>query len=167
MKTRSLLLCVVLSFLRAVPALAEGSADLYVMFHSHDQAGEVFGFGARIGWNVTPSVTLDFAATLLDNGEVQSTGFDGDLGADPLEFGARYFIGDFYLGGGVTYWVFDDALEDIDADVGFYGLVGYKWVPDNWGWFIEATYRDGEAEIFDITIDVSGPGARAGVTFNW
>lgn len=160
---------VALVLLVASPALAGGEADLYGTYVSFDQAEESFGAGVRVGWVLSGGLSADFAVTFLENGELTpTTGYTGDLQVTPLELGLKYALPNgFYVGGGVSYLLFETDNFDIDEETGYYGRIGYQRVgPSGWGWFVEGIYRDFDADV-GVVVDMSGPGFSAGATVKW
>jgi hypothetical protein len=168
MKRAALLIALTLV---AAPAFAGGYADLYgTWIDFSEQNGDAPGAGVRVGWYVTESFALDVSVNLLDSVELTSDDFiSGEIQLRPIDLGLKYgFPFGLYLGAGASYVFFDTSNLDVDEEVGYFGRVGFEQVgPTGWGWFVEGIYRDVDAELFGIKVDLSGAGVSIGGKVKW
>lgn len=111
---------------------------------------------------------------------VQGETGDLELEAVVPEVGVAYNFApgantQFYVGGGLSYYLLDTNKFDIDDEAGYYGLAGFTigGGGDGPAFFAEAIYRSVEATVNDdslvreVDLDLSGPSVNLGVIFRF
>lgn len=183
MRSKILVLFALCALAAGAPALA-GDFGLYGSWWDTEALGSTAGGGLKYAFgdaglrfelrgSYFPDLTEDFGELIEDG-----TG-DAEVEAVVPEAGITYNFApaaraQFYLGGGLSYYLLDINEFDIDDEVGWYGLAGFI-LGDARGpaFFAEALYRDVEGTVTgssledDVTLDLSGLSANAGVLFRF
>ncbi len=164
--------------LAAGPASA-GNLRIFGAYLDSSDAGSFTGGGVRYassdtyGWEFGVTAYLesdqfDFSDIELDTDSIDNTAFD---------LGFRVSINElFYFTGGVSYFMFDADLGNVDDEWGFYGTLGATIGGDTFRFFIEGVYRDVSATIkyddfdlveSDVKLDIGGFGVNAGLEWRF
>ena len=184
MRFKLLFVLAVATLAAGAPAMA-GDFGLYGSYWDTDALGETAGGGVKyalgdaglrfeIRASYFPDLTEDFGQ-LVENG----TG-EAEVEALVPEAGITYNFApgsnaQFYLGGGLSYYLLDINERDLDDEVGYYGLAGLILGGAGTGpaFFVEALYRSVEGTITDdslveeVDLDLSGLSANLGVLFRF
>ncbi|MEZ5330889.1 MAG: hypothetical protein R2991_02290 [Thermoanaerobaculia bacterium] len=184
MRSKILALFALTALAAGAPALA-GDFGLYGSYWDTDALGETAGGGLKYAFgdaglrfelrgSYFPDLTEDFGQ-LIDDG----TG-DAEVEAVVPEAGITYNFApesntQFYVGGGLSYYLLDINEFDIDDEVGYYGLAGIVLggAGDGPAFFAEAMYRSVEGTVTDdaleedVDLDLSGLSANVGVLFRF
>ncbi len=167
-----------------MPASA-GDLGIFGSYWETDALGDTAGGGAKytlgdagirleLRGSLYPDLSRDLEA-LVEGGR-------GDLEVEAIvpEIGVAFNFApesstQFYLGGGLSYYLLDAGAVDIDDQLGFYLLAGVSTGGDGGGvgFFAELLYRSVEATVKDRTIvesleiDLSGPSLNLGLIFRF
>ncbi len=170
------------------------SFSLFGTYWDTDRLGEAFGGGLAVGIPLGEVVELDLRASYLE--ELNDDPFDAIFDDDdvfqeftvemvPLDVGLRFNLQrrgsvNPYLGAGGTYYLLDtNTGNDIDDEVGYYGMIGARFGDaQGAGFFTEILYRKVEATVvnndlddFDVdesvSLDLDGFSAIAGFRWSW
>ncbi|MCK5378209.1 MAG: hypothetical protein KAJ78_02345 [Acidobacteria bacterium] len=169
---------VAMVFFVAVPASA-GNLRIFGAYLDSSDVGSFTGAGVRyassdtLGWEFGATAYLE--SEDFDFGELE---FDVDtIDNTALDLGFRVSISElFYFTGGVSYFMFDADLGDVDDEWGFYGTLGATIGGDTFRFFIEGMYRDVSATITyddfdliedDVKLDIGGFGVNAGLEWRF
>lgn len=184
MRSKTLFLFALAALVAGAPALA-GDLGFFGSYWDTDQIGETAGGGVRwaigdaalrleLRGSYFPDLTEDFSE-LVDDGS-------GELEVEAIvpEAGVAYNFApgastQFYLGGGLSYYLLDATDVELDDEVGYYGVAGLRLggQGDGAAFFAEVMYRsvEGTVEdedlIDDVDVDLSGPAANIGVLFHF
>lgn len=180
----------VLCLLAAVPASA-GDIGLYGSYWDTDALGETAGAGIRFGFgsgavrfelrgSYFPDLSEDFDE-LVEDGDLDVGDFE--IKATVPEAGLVINLAPNgavqpYVGGGVSYYLLDTNLFELDDEVGYYGVAGFTLGGGRGSgaaFFAEAMYRSVEGTVRedddeldeDVDIDLSGLAVNAGVRFRF
>ena len=196
---RRIVLASALAFLvvGGAPAMA---TDLN-LFGSYWQTGDfddTFGGGVRLGFgdgpvqfelrgSYFPDIAEDFEQLFDSDSEFED---QFEITAIPLEAGVTFNFGGSetfnpYIGGGASYILLDTDIGEVDDEVGFYVVGGFKAARDDGGvgFFAEAIYRNIEGQVNfdpedfddvddvdfddDFDLDLAGIGANVGIVFRF
>lgn len=184
MRSKFLILFAFAALIAGAPAMA-GDLGFYGSYWDTDALGETAGGGARfllgdsalrfdLRGSYFPDLSEDFDQ-LVDDGS-------GEIEVEAVvpEAGVAYNFApgnttQFYLGGGLSYYLLDVNERDIDDEVGYYGLAGLSLggAGDGPAFFVELMYRSVEGTVRDdeieeeVDVDLSGPSANVGVLFRF
>ena len=175
-------------------SVSAASFSVFGTYWDTDRLGEAFGGGLAVGIPLGEVVELDLRASYLEelNKPFQAI-IDGDEGIFqkttvemlPLDVGLRFNLqrrGAFnpYVGAGGTYYLLDTNVgNDIDDEIGYYGMVGARFGDARGaGFFTEILYRKVEATVinndlddFDVdesvSLNLDGFSAIAGFRWSW
>ncbi|HEV2845259.1 MAG TPA: outer membrane beta-barrel protein [Thermoanaerobaculia bacterium] len=171
------------------------------LFGSYWQTGDfddTFGGGTRLGFGDGP-VQFELRASYFpDIAEDFEQLFDSDsefedqfeITAIPVEAGVTFnFAGNEsfspYIGGGASYILLDTDIGEVDDEVGFYVVAGFKAGGNDGGvgFVAEAIYRNIEGQVNfdpedfddvddvdfddDFDLDLAGVGANVGIVFRF
>ncbi len=163
-------------------AAAPASAGNLRIFGAYLDSNDVGGFsGAGVRYASSDTLGWEFGATAYlesDDFDFDDLEFDSDtIDNTALDLGFRVSISElFYFTGGVSYFMFDADLGDIDDEWGFYATLGATIGGDTFRFFIEGMYRDVSATIRyddfdlieeDVKLDIGGFGANAGLEWRF
>lgn len=184
MRSKILPLCTLAVLTAGAPAMA-GDFGLYGSWWDTDALGETAGGGVKYAFgdaglrfeirgSYFPDLTEDFGQ-LIENGTGKA-----EVEAIVPEAGITYNFApgsnaQFYLGGGLSYYLLDINRLELDDEVGYYGLAGIVLGGGGTGpaFFAEALYRSVEGTITgssiteEIDLDLSGLSANLGVLFRF
>jgi len=166
--------------LLASPAAA-GGVGLLVSYWSTSDADAEVGLGGMVEIDLNDTLDVEFRFAQLDGLSWPENAPVVDLEAFPVDIGLAYnFRGRGratpYVGGGVSYVLFDTNVGEIDDEIGYYAVAGVDVAAANlFAVVFEVYYRDvdanlkggGIAQFVDVPIDFSGPGANLGLMFRW
>lgn len=171
------------------------SFSLFGTYWDTDRLDEAFGGGIAVGIPLGEVVELDLRASYLE--ELNDDAFDAIFDDDedvfqettvemlPLDVGLRFNLQrrgavNPYIGAGGTYYLLDSNVgNDIDDEVGYYGMIGARFGDaQGAGFFTEILYRKVEATVvnndlddFDldesVSLDLDGFSAIAGFRWSW
>ena len=163
---------------------------LYASYWDADEATDEVGFGAKLQIPGSGQLSYEVRGGMFNfEEENDALGLSASLDAVPIEAGIVVKLGGSdsfspYIGGGGGYYVFSD-LEfsdgvitesyDTDPGIGFYGVAGIEIsLAGNMTLFAEAKYTSVEFDASDVivagndvTYDMSGMGANAGLLIKW
>ncbi|MEM7479847.1 MAG: outer membrane beta-barrel protein [Acidobacteriota bacterium] len=183
-----------LSFV-SLPAEA-GGISIYGSYWDTEDTGENLGAGIRFGFGLTQAVDIDLRVTyyeetaddpfdLILDGEDPT--LDNGIQVVPVEAGLRFNLGRPsglrpYLGAGVSYYLLETDVGELDDEGGYYGVFGFEIGDESGGrFFAEAMYRTVEATVeFDrddfpdveidedqFDVDLGGLAVNAGFAFSF
>jgi hypothetical protein len=192
---------VLASILALVVGVAPAMATDFNIFGSYWQTGDfddTFGGGTRIGFgdgpvqfelrgSYFPDIAEDFEQLLDSDSEFQD---QFEITAIPLEAGVTFSFGGSdtfspYIGGGASYILLDTDIGEVDDEVGFYVVGGFKSARSDGGvgFFAEAIYRNIEGQVNfdpedfsdlddvdfdeDFDLDLAGIGANVGIVWRF
>lgn len=184
MRSKAVFLFVLATLVAGVPAMA-GEFGFYGSYWDTDALGESAGGGVKFVSGSGP-LRFEFRGSYFpdlseDFGEV----FDDGTGVIEVEAivpeaGLLYNFApgnstQFYLGAGLSYYLLDINVFEIDDHVGYYGLAGLSLggAGDGPAFFIEGMYRSVEGTVEDaelqddVDLDLSGPSFNAGILFRF
>ena len=196
---RRIVLTSILAF--CIVGVAPAMATDFNLFGSYWQTGDfddTFGGGTRIAFgdgpvqfelrgSYFPDIAEDFEELLDSDSEFQD---QFEITAIPLEAGVVFnFAGNEsfspYIGGGATYVLLDTDIGEVDDEVGFYVVGGFKAGGSDGGvgFFAEAIYRNIEGQVNfdpedfediddvdfddDFDLDLAGIGANVGIVWRF
>lgn len=149
---KSVLVLVGCLVLCSAPAWAGGAFSLFGTYGELTENNRALGAGARLSlggeW-----VLVDLTGTWFPG--VSAGEFDDDLQVLPFDLGARLVFAPGsglrpYVGAGVTYLLINLAERDSEDTTGYYLMAGLNIkAGDRSGLFLEAVYRDAEADVTD------------------
>lgn len=182
---KSLVTIVSITLLALTAPAQAGELGLFGSYWNTDELDDTAGAGIKyaIGDNalrleLRGSYYPDLTA---DAGEViQGQTGDFELEAVVPEAGFAYNFApgantQFYLGAGLSYYLLDTNMFDVDDEAGYYGLAGFTLGGggDGPAFFAEALYRSVEATVTDnalvedVDLDLSGVSVNLGVIFRF
>lgn len=196
---RRIVLTSILAF--CLVGVAPAMATDLSLFGSYWQTGDfddTFGGGTRLGFGDGP-VQFELRASYFpDIAEDFEQLFDSDsefedqfeITAIPVEAGVTFnFAGNEsfspYIGGGASYILLDTDIGEVDDEVGFYVVAGFKAGGNDGGvgFVAEAIYRNIEGQVNfdpedfddvddvdfddDFDLDLAGVGANVGIVFRF
>lgn len=136
-----------------------------------------FGFGGKIDFRFGQSAFfLEGRGTYYPEFEKTILNQKFKVSALPLEIGPGVAFGNFFVSGGLSYFMLDPDNGSMDDAAGFYLAGGLKKATPGIGFFAEAMYRwlnstvevnDNEITINKEDIDLSGFGINVGISFNF
>jgi hypothetical protein len=159
----------------SAPARA-GSFGLYGSYWNSDQADTSGGGGARIGFDFTRVIELEFHGTYFSNFTTDVNGQSVDVKATPVDGGLRFNLLPTspvipFVGAGVTYYFLDATQGTIDNKTGIYAQAGLEVGKRNTHFLIEALWRKMEATLsfasFDQNTQFDGLAGNVGIDWRW
>lgn len=181
----------------ASSALASG-LSIYGSYWDTDALDDTAGAGVKFSIPLGQTLNLDLRGTyyepfdrdalqdeiddLFDDGPNPDREiFDSEISIIPLEAGLSFNLGQSSIqpsiGAGVSYFLLDSDLGEIDDEVGWYANAALNFASQgSVGFFLEGVYRSAEGEVtededdidFDrVTFDLDGISANAGVVFRF
>lgn len=183
---RKTIIATALLTLLSAPAWA-GGIGAGVAFWSTDQAESDNGLALRFEVDFGNAIDFEVRASLLEGHEAPVGSLSVPIGttvleieAVPVDIGLSYnFRGRRavpYLGGGLSYVLFDSPNGRLEDEVGYYAVAGVDIaINERFSFYIEGLYRTVKAELqgnglafFDKTeVDFAGPGGNVGILFGW
>jgi hypothetical protein len=182
--------------LPASSALASG-LSIYGSYWDTDALDDTAGAGVKFSIPLGQTLNLDLRGTyyepfdrdalqdeiddLFDDDNPDREIFDSEIEIIPLEVGLSFNLGQSSIqpsiGAGVSYFLLDSDLGEIDDEVGWYANAALNFASQgSVGFFLEGIYRSAEGEVnededdvdFDrVTFDLDGFAANAGVVFRF
>jgi len=173
----------------AAPAAAN-NIGFFVSSYSPSDTDSSEGFGIDFEFGSGPT-EFEMRFSLYEDLMSGSRPMRYSLEAVPIDFGVNrnFGRGTFtpYVGGGVTYFVFDFNVttttttgeargSDIDPEFGYYAQVGVEMkINDNWNASAEAIYRKVDANIegddlglpISEKVDMGGGAINIGLAVHW
>jgi len=159
----------------SVPTQA-GSFGVYGSYWSSDEASNSWGAGARVGFDFSKWVELEFHGTYYPDFGAEGFSEDIEVRAIPVDGGLKFnFLPgkmvNPYAGLGVTYYFLDTNPGEIDNETGIYGEGGLDFGGENARFFVEAMWRKVDASIrldsFQRDVAFDGIDWHAGVVWRW
>lgn len=182
--------------LPASSALASGLA-IYGSYWDTDALDDTAGAGVKLSIPLGQTLNLDLRGTyyepfdrdalqdeiddLFDDDSPDREIFDSEISIIPIEAGLSFNLGRSSIqpsiGAGVSYFLLDSDVGEIDDEVGWYANAALDFASQGRvGFFLEGIYRSAEGEVnedrddidFDrVTFDLDGFAANAGVVFRF
>lgn len=162
--------------LTMAPAVNAVDFSVFGSYFDTSDLAETYGGGVRLG--LFHRIQLQLAGTLYDSVEESIPIPGGGMGSVDVDMtaidgGVAFYFGGkatgFNVGGGLSYFIFDEATREADDEVGYYGQIGYQFKH----FFLEGKYRviegtveeiiDGIKQGVDVSID--GISVNAGWRF--
>jgi hypothetical protein len=180
----------------ASSALASG-LSIYGSYWDTDALDDTAGAGVKFSIPLGQTLNLDLRGTyyepfdrdalqdeiddLFDDDNPDREIFDSEISIIPIEAGLSFNLGQSSIqpsiGAGVSYFLLDSDLGEIDDEVGWYANAALDFASQgSVGFFLEGIYRSAEGEVnededdvdFDrVTFDLDGFAANAGVVFRF
>jgi Outer membrane protein beta-barrel domain len=177
MKLRNIVMLLAILPLFSAPSWA-GSFSLFGSYWDSKDADASWGAGARVGFNLTKMLELEFHGTYYpDFKNDQFSGQSFELTAIPVDGGLKLnFMPDKglnpFVGGGATYYFLSISPGSVDDQTGVYldaGIdIGGK---DSARFFAEVMWRKVDTSVsfgaFDEDVKFDGLALNAGATWRW
>lgn len=189
-RTAPLLVLAAVALLLAAPVVSAQELSVFGSYWETEDLASTGGGGVTVAFGdgllgmelrgtYYPDLTEDFETLLDDPG----LGGDLEIEALPVDLGLRLRFGNLYASGGVTWFLLDSNVLEVDDEVGLYVGGGVEIGRGNVAFFAEALVRqvegtvNGELQdvgspgdledviVDDIQIDLGGPVVNAGVVF--
>ena len=173
---KRILACLTVVLIAGTVSAQAGSFGVFGSYWDSDEADTAAGAGVLLGFNFATRLTLEFRGTYFDDFEADEFATTFDVSVIPIDAGLRIDIlqdkvVNPYIGGGVTYYLLDTDLGEIDDEGGYYGLFGLDFGSEHVRFFVEGMYRHAEGTVeeggFDADIDFTGVTGNAGVIWRW
>lgn len=170
--------------LLAMPAQA-GELGIFGSYWDTDALDDTAGAGVKYAIGdaaLRLELRGSFYPDLSSDAESVIQGQTGDVELEAIvpEAGVAYNFApgantQFYLGGGLSYYLLDTNMFEVDDEAGYYGLAGFTTGGggDGPAFFAEAIYRSVEATVADealvqeVDLDLSGLSVNLGVVFRF
>ena len=176
MNTRSMVCLLALGAVTPAAALAqsETSFGVFGSYWDTDDADDAFGIGAKGRFGM-----FELRGTYYEDLTSDSV---IEVEAIPIEAGVAFnFAPDMainpYVGAGVSYFLLDTNIGDIDDEVGWYAVLGGEFgMAEGISLMAEVMYRDVEGTVEDFSaaeftgspdIDLSGVAANVGAAWRF
>lgn len=173
---KRVLSCLAIVLLAGTVSAQAGSFGVFGSYWDSDEADTAAGAGVLLGFNFASRLTLEFRGTYFEDFSADEFASQFDVSVIPIDAGLRIDIlkdkvVNPYIGAGVTYYLLDTDLGEIDDEFGYYGQFGLDFGGENVRFFVEGLYRQAEGTVEDsgndADIDFTGITANAGIVWRW
>ena len=173
---KRILTCLAVVLLAGTVSAQAGTFGVFGSYWDSDEADTAAGVGAVVGFNFASRITLEFRGTYFEDFTADEFATTFDVSVIPIDAGIHFDIlpdktVNPYVGGGVTYYLLDTDLGEIDDEAGYYVEAGLDFGGENIRFFVEALYRQAEGTVesggTDADIDFTGITGNAGVIWRW
>lgn len=144
---------------------------------SNQDFKDIYGAGFMYGGEAALGIigNLDFflaAAVFSQTGELTFTGEETDISLVPIRAGIKYFIHlteavDFYLGGGISYYLYEEINpigEVSDSGIGYMGTAGINvFLSENFFIDVFGSYSSCKVQPDEFEVDIGGLEAGCGL----
>lgn len=148
------------------PAASAQDLSVFGSYWETDDLESTGGGGVKLGFGdgllgmelratYYPDLTESFE-TLLDEEGLGDR--ELEIEAIPVDLGITLGTGNVYASGGVTWFLLDSNVLEVDDEVGLYVGGGFELGRGNFGFFAEALYRQVEGTVNGELEDVGSPG---------